>query len=387
MCDRQTVRPTHNIRINRRNVGLITKPLRYQSWEVFFVMSVDPRKGKKRAAARIRTQTATVIGSTSLDLAFDLFYSAKRAENIRERTLADYRSYWRYFNEWLKRAYPNVNMLRQLTTEIIRDYVAYMQHDHTRYGSDPYRMKDDRKLSPATVKSRLRAIQTMCAFWFAEGLADSDPAEKIRAPRMDLPERAGLTDNHVSAILNAPDKKTFVGFRDRTLILLLVDCGLRISEALNLRIQHFDFKSRCIRLPAEMNKNRKPRIIPTSAAVVREVIRLIEENQYRFDTDYIFVSDYGEPLKADHFRKRLRHYANIAGIDTTSVQVSPHRFRDYFITNYLLNGGDLFTLQRIVAHADIKTTQGYVRLNEDVIRDSHAEFSPIRRLLKRGDRK
>lgn len=351
-------------------------------------MSIDPRKGKKRATAALRTRTDAATGTISLDLAFDLFLSAKMAENIRERTLADYRSYWRYFMEWLSDAYPDVSTVGQLTTSIIRDYVAYMQHDHRRYGTDPYRKKDDRKLSPSTVKSRLRAIQTMCAFWFAEGLTEDNPAEKIKAPRMDLPDRQGLTDEQVAAILKAPDKDTFVGLRDRTLILLLVDCGLRISEALRLQTQHFDFRARCIRLPAELNKNRKPRIIPLSAAVVREIIRLVEETQYYFNTEYIFVSDYGDPLKADHFRKRLKNYAKMAGIDTTRVQVSPHRFRDYFITNYLLNGGDLFTLQRIVAHADVKTTQGYVKLNETAIRDSHAQFSPISRVVKnRGRRK
>jgi len=339
----------------------------------------DPRKGKKRIDMK-RTPAAKETRSITLDLAFDVFYSAKRAEGVRDRTLADYKSYWRYFREWLSEAHPEIEEVALMTAAIVREYIEYMSFAHTRYGSDKYRKKDDRKLSPVTVKSRLRALQTMCAFWEAEGLVEANPTEKIKPPRMDTEEKTVFTDEQIAALLDAPDTDTYVGFRNRTLMILLADSGLRINEALRLRTQHLDFAARCIRLPGEMNKNRKPRIIPLSAAVIRELMRLIEETQAFFNTDYVFVAVYGDPLKADHFRKQLRKYAEAAGIDTNKTQVSPHRFRDYFITNYLLNGGDLFTCQRIVAHADVKTTQGYVKLNEEKLRDSHAHYSPLARL-------
>ncbi|GIP14004.1 hypothetical protein J1TS5_61740 [Paenibacillus macerans] len=342
-------------------------------------MASDPRKGKKRIDMK-RTVRASGPHSITLDLAFDLFYGAKRAEKVRDRTLADYKSYWRYFREWLTDAHPEIEEAAELTASIIREYIEYMSFDHTRYGSDKYRKKDDRKLSPVTVKSRLRALQTMCGFWAAEGFIGANPAEKIKPPRMDTEEKSTFSDEQLAALLDAPDMDTYVGFRDRTLMMLLADSGLRINEALRLRTQLIDFSSRCIRLPGEMNKNRKPRIIPLSAAVLRELTRLIEETQAFFETDYVFVAVYGDPLKADHFRKQLRKYAEIAGIDTKKTQVSPHRFRDYFITNYLLNGGDLFTCQRIVAHADVKTTQGYVKFNEERLRDNHSQYSPLARL-------
>lgn len=342
-------------------------------------MADDPRKGKKRIDMK-RAARENGPQSFTLDLAFDLFYSAKRAEKVRDRTLADYKSYWRYFREWLTDRYPETIEVADLTSSIIREYIEYMSFDHQRYGADKYRKKDERKLSPVTVKSRLRAIQTMCGFWASEGYIDVDPTEKIKPPRMDVEDKTLLTDEQLAALLSVPDTNTYVGFRNRTLMMLLADTGLRINEALRLRTVHLDFAARCIRLPGEMNKNRKPRIVPLSATVVRELIRLIEETQAFFNTDYVFVAVYGDPLKADHFRKQLRKYAEEAGIDTKKTQVSPHRFRDYFITNYLLNGGDLFTLQRIVSHADVKTTQGYVRVNEGAMRDSHAQYSPLARL-------
>lgn len=342
-------------------------------------MSVDPRKGKKRIDFKPR-QSKKETESMPLDLAFNLFYSAKRAEKVRERTLADYNSYWRYFREWLTEYHPDIEDVREITTPLLREYLDYMSFKHTRYKDDPHRKKDDRKLSASTVKSRLRALQTMCKFWSDEGVLAGNPTEKIKPPRVDETDKNIFTDEQLSALLNAPDTSTYVGFRDITLMMLLADTGLRINEALRLVTSYFDFSARCIRLPGALNKNRKPRIVPMSAAVIREVLRLIEETQAYFDTNYVFVSVYGDPLKADHFRKQLKKYAEIAGIDTKTTSVTPHRFRDYFITNYLVNGGDLFTLQRIVAHADVKTTQGYVRVNEEVMRDSHSQYSQLARI-------
>ena len=342
-------------------------------------MQVDPRKGKS-AVINQRSQRRIDTMSTTLDIAFDLFYSAKRAEGVRNRTLADYKCYWRYFRTWLTEYYPDVVDVKQITTGILRSYIEYMSFDHTRYGDDEYRKKDDRKLSPVTIASRLRALQTMSKFWAMEGMLDVNPAEKIKPPRKDTEDKTVFTDEQLTALLSAPSIDTFAGFRDRTLMMLLADSGLRINEALNLESSHIDFSSRCIRLPSPLNKNRKPRVIPLSAPVIRELIKLLEENRVYFDTNNVFVSNYGDQLKADHFRKRLRNYADLAGIDTKDTRITPHRFRDYFCTNYLLNGGDLFTLQRIVAHADIKTTQGYVKLNEGAIRDSHSQYSPLSRL-------
>lgn len=230
-------------------------------------MSIDPRKGKKRIDMN-RAHSTQEAKTVTLDLAFDVFYSAKRAEKVRPRTLADYKSYWRYFREWLAEAHPEIKEVASLASAIIREYVEYMSFDHTRYGNDKYRKKDDRKLSPATVRSRLRAIQTMGAFWAEEGYIDANPTEKVKPPRMDTEDKTLITDEQLVAILDAPDTSTYVGFRNKTLMMLLADTGLRINEALRLRTVHLDFAARCIRLPGEMNKNRKPRIVPLSAAII-----------------------------------------------------------------------------------------------------------------------
>ncbi|MBO3283107.1 tyrosine-type recombinase/integrase [Paenibacillus polymyxa] len=343
-------------------------------------MSVDPRKGKAVTAKRRSGRSGKEVGFVGLDLGFDLFFNAKRAEKLRTRTLEDYQSYWSYFREWLMENHSEIDEVGQLDTAILREYMNYMSYERTKYDGVAERRVEGCNLSPVTVASRLRALKTMCKFWMSEGLMSEDPAEKLKPPRKDTEEKSVIVDEQLRALIEAADVDTFAGFRDRTIMRLLADTGLRINEALRLESTHLDIASRCIRLPGHMNKNRKPRIVPVSASVLRELVILMEENRTYFDTDFIFLANYGEPLKADQFRKRLSQYADKVGIDRKVTPVSPHRFRDYFCTNYLLNGGDLFTLQRIVAHADIKTTQGYVKINEEAMRDSHSQYSPLSRL-------
>ncbi|WP_342438131.1 tyrosine-type recombinase/integrase [Paenibacillus sp. FSL L8-0436] len=343
-------------------------------------MSIDPRLGKKAVinSKNSRVNKSPVV--TTLEMAFDLFYSAKRSEGLRERTLSDYRNYWRYFNEWLAKFSYEITDVTQINAELLREYLGYMTHDHKRYEDVEDRQKDGKPLSIATVTSRLRALQTMCKFWADEDIVNENAAARVKAPRHDTEDKTVFTDAQLDALLAAPDTGSYVGIRDRTAMLTLADTGLRVNELLSLETPYIDFSARCIRLPAALNKNRKPRIIPLSPAVLRELLRLIQETSAHFETSFVFVSNYGEQLKADHFRKQLRKYATMAGIDTKETRISPHRFRDYFCTNYLVNGGDLFTLQRIVSHADVKTTQGYVRPNEGAIRDNHAQYSPVSRL-------
>ncbi|UYZ12194.1 tyrosine-type recombinase/integrase [Brevibacillus sp. WF146] len=341
-------------------------------------MSTDKRTGRKL----IRGQRSTTVNervSYGLDDAFELFYNVKKAEGMRERTLADYKAHWRYFRAWVDDNYPGVK-INDITPSIAREYYIYMADGRTKYEGVEGREIEGQALSPTTVAIRLRTLRTMFNFWARERMIDINPVANLKPPKEDEDEIEAFTDDQLRLLLAAPDTRTFAGFRDKTLMMLLADTGLRINEALALTAEHIDVKARCIHLPAAMNKNRKPRIVPVSHEVLRLLFELMTENKTFFpDAEHIFLTAYGEPLTGDTVRKRLTRYGKQAGIDG-QVRVSPHTFRHYFCKTYLLNGGDLFTLQRIVGHADISTTRKYVQMDDENIRAQHAQFSPIMRL-------
>ncbi|MEE6184430.1 tyrosine-type recombinase/integrase [Bacillus pretiosus] len=169
--------------------------------------------------------------------------------------------------------------------------------------------------------------------------------DNVRLLRQDIDLTNCLTEDEVKAVLAQPNQRDYVGFRDFVIINLLLDSGLRINEALNLRVEEIDFKTRFITLTGERNKNRKPRYVPISAFVAKLLLQLIEENRAHFKTDRIFLSCFGELLGANHFNKRLKYYAEKAGIK--GKKVTAHVYRHTWAKNMILNGCDPFTLQKI----------------------------------------
>lgn len=347
-------------------------------------MNEDPRKGRKLVKHK-RMTTVVERASYELDDAFQLFYNVKRASGMRERTLADYKAHWRYFREWVDENHSGIK-LDEITSSIAWKYYIYMANGRTKYEGVEGRELVGQALSPTTVAIRLRTLRTMFNFWSSERMIDVNPLANLKPPKEDEEEIQAFTDDQVRQLLETPDTRSFAGFRDKVLMLLLADSGLRIQEALSLKLEHLDVKSRCIHLSAAMNKNRKPRVVPISVEVIRSLLELITENKAFFGhADYIFLSAYGDKLTADTVRKRFTRYGALAGI-SDSVRVSPHTFRHYFCKMYLLNGGDLFSLQRIVGHADISTTRKYVQMDDENIKVQHAQYSPMMR-LRAGKRK
>ncbi|PWV97395.1 integrase/recombinase XerD [Paenibacillus cellulosilyticus] len=341
-------------------------------------MSNDPRKGKPSVRGKRNAAPTSLKSTIGLDEAFELFFNAKKAEGIRESTLTkEYIPNWRYFRNWLSTAYPHAGLV-DISASVIREYVNRIS-TRSKFEDAPHRLQESITLSPYTVALRLRTLRTIFNFLSRENIIPDSPVTTIKQPRFDEEDKETFTDEQLRKLLAAPDRDTFAGLRDHTLMLVLADSGLRIQEALRLTTEYLDVKARCFHLPAWMNKNRKPRIVPISSEVLREVTALLTENKMHFDTEYLFISNYGDPLKADHFRKRLKVHAKTAGIDKV-CNIHPHAFRAYFCTNFLLGGGDLFSLQRIVAHSSIETTRRYMRVNDENIRQQHANFSPITKL-------
>ncbi|WP_237458371.1 tyrosine-type recombinase/integrase [Pontibacillus yanchengensis] len=201
----------------------------------------------------------------------------------------------------------------------------------------------------------------------------------VRSDQED--EVEGLSDDVVDKILRYYDERQFAEWRDKTLVLLLLDTGLRISEAVNLTIEQIDIKSLEITVPSQVAKNRKYRDVPITHQVAKRLRDLHAESQLYFgDTDRIFMNAYGEPFTDDAFRRRLNRLKKKLDIP----RLHPHQFRHTFCRNYLLAGGDVFTLQKIVDHADIKTTRKYVQMDREHIKQQHNKHSPVRRYLSRS---
>ncbi|MBP1080781.1 tyrosine-type recombinase/integrase [Bacillus capparidis] len=315
----------------------------------------------------------------TLDEALEAFIKAKEAEGVRPRTIHDYRKHIQYLKMFLKECNYDISDINELTAKVIREYIIYMKQTKMAYKGIENREKEVAGLSVNTINIRLRTLKTMCNFWFREQIIGTNPISNIKQVKDDEhTEVQGLNDEELNKLLGYFNTREYAQWRDKVLILLLLDTGMRINEAVNLKLVHIDFKLLTIHIPSEISKNRKGRDVP----ITREVAKLLQElhnetSNYFHECDYVFYNAYGEVFTAEAFRRRLNRIKKRIGFK----KLHPHMFRHTFCRNFILNGGDIFTLQKIVDHADIKTTRNYLQMEKEHINQQHNKYSPVRKYL------
>lgn len=317
----------------------------------------------------------------TFDHALDLVLSVKKAEGLRDRTLEDYQKLFGYFRAWVEEFHPDIEFVNDVTQGILRDYILYLKHDTRRYAGHKFIDADKQRvgLSDVTINIRIRTLKAIFNQLHRDEHIEVNPTHGVKLMRQDIDLTNDLTDDEVRAILSIPNQREYVGFRDYVAICCLLDSGLRVSELLSLRISDIDFQTRFIVLPAERNKNRKQRMVPISAQTTKLLLQLIEENRQHFSTDRIFLSSFGEPMGVSGFNKRLKYYGEKAGI--SEKKLTAHVYRHTWAKNMVLNGADLFSLQKMGGWSDVRTVRRYVQMNTADIRRSHDENTPINKFL------
>lgn len=343
---------------------------------------MDKRKGKRIVLQRLSTESVDEERQVDRDLSpdelFDVFIAAKQAEGRADRTILDHRKNYRYFRQWLDKMYPGINP-RDLDATVFREWITYLQNEKVAYEGHPTSPQQYVGLAPGTINIRLRSLKCMFKFLHDEGYLETNPTARVKLVRVEDDGVQTFTIQQVKLLLAAPDKRTYAGFRDYVLMLMLLDTGMRINEALKLRHDDVDLKTLSISIAAKISKTRKARHVPISKKTARELARLIAEVKLNFDNiDNVFVSNYGEKYYDNYFRTRLKMYAEKAHI--RGVRVSPHTFRHTFAKMFILNGGDPFTLQRILGHSDISMSKRYVTMFADDVKAVHRRATPLESL-------
>jgi integrase/recombinase XerD len=311
----------------------------------------------------------------TFEQAYNYFLSSKKAEGLRKPTFTNYKEHFNFFNSWITDFFPDVKTIDQLTVQLVRTYVNYLSDEHFNFKTKAY------GLSIQTTNARLRFLKTFYNFLFKEELVNINPPEQVKFIKEDERIFQPLNEEEIQRLLNVPDTSQYPQFRDKCIMYLLYDTGLRIKEAISLSVDDIDINGRRIILPPEKAKGRKSRIIPLSGLVIKMLIELITENQTHFDNRRLFLNWYGEPMVEDTFRRNLNRYVKKAGI---TKPFTCHDFRRQSITEMLASGASLFAVQAIVGHSQISTTKKYVHFDEQVIKNQHELYSPLVKVKRRG---
>ncbi|WP_419893594.1 tyrosine-type recombinase/integrase [Oceanobacillus kimchii] len=313
----------------------------------------------------------------NLDELFRIFLSIKKAEGKADSTIAQYKQNYRYFTDYLDKCDIERNFA-ELNKTIFRNYISFMREDMVKFANHAYKTDRERTvgLSPSTINTRMKTLRTIFRCLYEEEITDSNPIQGVKNIPNPLENIDILTSDELTKLLKVPNRKSFAGYRDLTLTHLLLDGMMRISEAINLKINNFDLKNNSVTIPASIAKSRKTRTLPLQPVTVRMIKRLIEINE-DFNSGYVFLTNYGERISRDHYRKRLNDYAKQAKI---TKNIHPHLLRHTAATLFLEDGGDIRHLQLLLGHADLRMVLRYTHPSKKSLEEQSTKHSVINRV-------
>ena len=236
-----------------------------------------------------------------------------------------------------------------------------------------FHMKD-RGLAATSIRRALSSLRAYFTFLLEEGVVETDPTERLDAPRALRRLPTVLERDEVVALLESPSEDDAMYWRDRAILEFLYATGTRVSELLGLRLSDVDLEGGLVRVKG---KGSKERLIPFGKAAARALERYLREVRPSLDRGEsgggVFLNRRGRPLSRMAIWNLVHGAAERAGV---KKRVSPHTLRHTFATHLLEGGADLAAVQELLGHADISTTQIYTHLDREYLQDVHRKFHP-----------
>jgi site-specific recombinase XerD len=228
--------------------------------------------------------------------------------------------------------------------------------------------------APATVARKLAAIRGLYNFLVRTERAGQNPAELVSSPKREDKLPKVLTSGQMRSLLERIPARTPLELRDRAMLELAYSCGLRCEEIVNLDEGSLDFETEQLRV---LGKGSKERILPVGEPAQRALRRYLDKGRHALAVDKreqaLFLSKSGRRLSNSDITRRLGLWTREAAL---AAGVSPHSLRHSFATHLLEGGADLRTIQELLGHASISTTQVYTRVDAARLRDTYAASHP-----------
>ncbi|MFH1749192.1 MAG: tyrosine recombinase XerC [Planctomycetota bacterium] len=247
-----------------------------------------------------------------------------------------------------------------LDTDTVRSFLAQLR---------------DKNYCRSTVARKLATLRSFYKFLVRRGYVTDNPVAPIRTPKQDKRLPKCLDVEQIEKLLSNPDTTTLLGARDRAMLETLYSTGLRVSELVALNVSDVDLGSSVIHV---RGKGKKQRIIPLGPGAVRAIIHFLDlrRNDARspsFDTEALFINKHGQRLSTRSVRRKLDKYLLEAGLD---MSVSPHTLRHSFATHMLRRGADLRSVQEMLGHQSLSTTQIYTHLSGETVKKTYDQAHP-----------
>lgn len=229
------------------------------------------------------------------------------------------------------------------------------------------------KFSAATISRNIASLKAFYHYLFKEGMVAKDEAEMLRAPKIEKKMPEILSMQEVVRLLEQPSGSTPKEIRDKAMLELLYATGIRVTELITLKLADVNLQMGYI----VCKDAGKERVIPFGNEAKNALARYLEETRSSMiseaSSQYLFANCSGQPMSRQGFWKLIKFYAKKAGI---VADITPHTLRHSFAAHLVENGADLRSVQEMLGHSDISTTQIYANINHNRIREVYAKAHP-----------
>jgi integrase/recombinase XerD len=308
------------------------------------------------------SRSHAAAGSPSIErLRSDFLAYLQLERGLSLNTLEAYRSDLVQFGEFMTRLDKNV------LTASHGDLSAFLSELAAGTAERP-------AVSPATLQRKVACLRSFYRYMRREELIEHDPTADLRGPRKTQRLPKVLSRDEVGALLRAPSGTEPKALRDRAILELMYACGLRVSEAIDLKLTDIDLQEALLRT---RGKGSKERLVPIGRDAVKAVGAYLQRGRPLLVSDHqqpgLLVNRRGGPLTRQGLYKIIQGHAGRAGLQE---RMSPHTLRHTFATHLLAGGCDLRSLQEMLGHADLATTQIYTHLSAERLKDTYFKAHP-----------
>jgi integrase/recombinase XerD len=286
----------------------------------------------------------------------EFLYHLTVERGLTENTLVSYRADLSAYLAFLHKR--KVETLEQADKDTVMSYLFTLQLNGR---------------SSATVSRHLAALRSFYRFLVREGMLAQDPTADLESPKLPQKLPRVLTTEEVDLLLGQPTTAEPAGLRDKAMLELLYATGIRVSELVSLNLDQVHIDNGFIRC---FGKGEKERIVPlgdVAARCLQEYLARGRHKLMRDNNQSFFVNQHGRRLTRQGFWKIIKKYASQAGI---TKEVTPHTMRHSFATHLLENGADIRSVQEMLGHADISTTQIYTHLTKNKLKEIYNRTHP-----------
>ena len=264
--------------------------------------------------------------------------------------------------------------LSVFTLDAAREYIIYLRNK-PRFQGHPFTPEQDRPLSAETLRCHSRALKAFSSWLYREGYTAENRLKNLKLPKAAAKMMEPLTPEEIHKIASITNSHSPTGTRNHALLVLALDTGLRASEIAGIRLGRLNLEKGYIKV---VGKGSKERIVPIGKFVERALWHYIDKVRPKpaDQCDELFLSQEGKPITVNTIKLLFSRLARRSGIR----RLHAHLCRHTFAINYLLNGGDIFSLREILGHTTLEMVNHYLHFTSAQITEQHRKYSPMDRL-------